>query len=951
MTRFHHDFETFSRYDLKGGGSSRYARDVSTEALMLAYAFDDGPVRQWVPAEGEPMPSEVRDAMTDPHVTKFAWNKPFEWNIWTHTLGIETPHEVWIDPMVVAMSISLPGKLEQAGVVLGLPADKLKDRRGSALISKFCKPRKPTKKLLHTRNMPEHHPWDWMDFLTYNRQDVEAERAVWKKIAKWNLTGDERAMWVLDQEINAAGYPINQKMVKNAIRLRDELVASRLDEMREITGLDNPNSPKQLLPWLQERGYPFDDLKKGHVERALTRALKEVEDGLIGDNFADEHDRYIAALELRQETSKTSLSKYDALDRATDEDGNLRFTFQFAGAQRTARWAGRIFQPQNVAKPDKALENMVATVARHIEKLDAASFEMIYEKPMDALVTGLRPTVKAPDGWIFVDVDLSAIENIVLGYMSGERKILSVFEDGRDPYLDFAQYLFNMPYDDLVAEFEAGKKGKRTLSKPGVLGCLGADTPVLTKRGWTRIVDVRDDDEIHDGTDWTGHGGVAYRGDKNLLSGSGIHATYDHKIKVGKGWVPWQQAKEQPMFGKALATANGAFSNMPGHPAAPGRNFFVDAAAGKSASYRGQTSQGAYLPGVEDALLRTVAATSASASGLTCSTFSRIVSTLRDRGARTPKITLTSITAGEEFVCGSVPPNRGWAIASMLSARTGRSKSTEKTTMEITSREICGSLRDPSKTRTKGPSWDIVNAGTRQSFVVLTESGPVVAHNCGYMLSAGQEFENEQTGEIEATGLLGYAWNMGVRDFTMADSKHSVATWRETFAQAVLYWRTIERAAKQCVLTGKITEAGPVRFKMEPPLLKMVLPSGRELSYVRPKIRPVKTPWGAIKDTLIYEGQNEKKMWGRITTHPGKLTENADQAIARDILRDGMLRARGENLDIRLHVHDQVLCMVREANADRDLEILKQCLTEPPSWAPDIPLNAGGFKSQIFTKD
>ena len=693
---FHHDFETRSRLSLPDVGSSRYSRDESTRVLMLAYAFgsNHGSIRQWVPAEGEKMPPEVRDAMTDPRVRKIAWNKPFEWSIWTNTLGIETPHSVWTDPMVVAMTISLPGKLEIAGPILGLDASSLKSRRGRALINKFSKPRKPTKAKPWEWATADTDYLDWLDFLWYNRQDVKAEIAIWHKIRRWDLTGIEREGYEFDQRSNQRGLPINMEMVRNARRVYDELLDEQFARMRELTGLANPNSGAQLLPWLQDQGYPLDDLKKGHVQRAIDREYAAIE--ARGNDFADiaESGPYIEVLELRQETSKTSVKKYDALIRATDEDNHLRQTLQFAGAPRTGRGAGRSFQGQNLVKPTKELEDAAALTqaAQYLQTLSYSELALLYARVIDVLTSCIRPSIQAPPGHKLVDVDLSAIENIVLGWMSGERKILTVFEEGRDPYLDFAQYLFHMLYADLQIEFKAGNKKRRNLSKPGVLGC-------------------------------------------------------------------------------------------------------------------------------------------------------------------------------------------------------------------------------------------------------------------GYLLGPGAEYENEQTGEIEASGLLGYAWNMGVKDFTLADSKLSVSTWRNTYTDAVAYWKTIEAAAKRCLRAGRPQEAGPVEFYIEKPFMRMRLPSGRSISYLRPKIENKRAPWGDMKETITYEGLNDKKQWVRLTTHPGKLTENGDQAIARDLLLLGMLRAEYRGLDIRLHVHDQGVALAKESEAERQLEILKECFTEPPEWGLDIPLNCGGFTSQIFMKD
>lgn len=690
MTTLYNDFESYCEIDLVAHGTSRYARHPSCEVLMCAYAFDDGPVKQWVPAEYEAMPADLREAMRDPAVIKSAWNKPFEWTIWTHVLGLETPHSSWRDTMVNAMACSLPGSLGAAGAVVGLPEDKKKRAYGKALIREFCAPRKPTKAKPWTRSEWFNVPDKWEEFKEYNRQDVEAERAIAKKLRKYDLPAHEWDLWFLDQEINTAGLPINLNVVQNAMRLIENITDQAMTRLREITGLDNPNSNKQLLPWLRDNGYQFEDLKMGHVKRALEDAKAAMLDDPTWGTEREQH--YTEVLEIRQEISKASVKKFFALDEATDSDGYLRNTLQFAGAGRTWRWAGRKYQAQNLARPVKYLEKHQHELIKNVELLDAETFQWLYPKPMEALSTAVRPVVQAIEGHTLVDADLNAIENRVLGWMSGDEKILDVFRNNRDPYIDFATYMFHESYEVLIHEYKVLKNGlKRTTAKPGVLGC-------------------------------------------------------------------------------------------------------------------------------------------------------------------------------------------------------------------------------------------------------------------GYRLSAGIEFENKSTGEIEATGLLGYAWNMGVK-LTKEQAEHSVKTWRETFTAAVEYWYTIEEASKRCVRTGKPVWAGPVMFDRAGPFMRMHLPSGRCLYYVRPRLEEKLMPWGKMKETLTYEGLDDKNQWVRIQTHGGKLTENADQAISRDLLATGMIRAKKAGLDIRLHVHDQIVAMALQERANDSLTILKQCLSEPVEWAPDLPLGCAGFISPIFIKD
>lgn len=694
--RFHHDFETFCEASLPDVGTDIYSRHPTCEPLMLAYGLNDNPVRQWVPAEGEAQPPELREIMADKRAIKIAWNKPFEWAIWANALGIETPHEQWRDPMVLSFSLSLPGSLEKAGEVVGLSEEKQKLKDGKALVRKFCIPRKPTKTKPHTRVLPEHEPEDWERFKFYNRNDVEAERGILKKLLKFDMSRQEWRLWVLDQKINQAGIPINMTLVENAIAVYEDMFDKHITRMRSITGLDNPNSNKQLLEWLKERGYPFDDVQKGHIERAHDRLKERTK----ADDFESFEESEMAAdtmsvLESRRIVASASPKKFYALRRAVDQSGPvpvLRNAFQFVGAGRTGRWAGRLFQAQNLPRPAKALEDGMAT---HVNVLTHQPFDIIdilYDKPMDLLKSCIRPAAQAPEGMTFVDADLNAIENRVLGWVAMCKKILRVFEQGRCPYVDFATYLFGGTYEELWHEYKVEKNSfKRTIAKPGVLGC-------------------------------------------------------------------------------------------------------------------------------------------------------------------------------------------------------------------------------------------------------------------GYMLSAGRVEYNRKTGEAEASGLLGYAWNMGVRDFTEEQAKLSVDTFRREFEEVKDFWYAIERAAIACVRSGQPQKCSFIWFEYDAPFLRMILPSGRPLSYCRPRVAERMTPWGKKKLGLSYEGLNDKNHWGEIHTHGGKLTENAVQAIARDLLAHGLELAHQAGLDIRLHVHDQIVALALAGQQDRALEILIECMRAQPGWAVGLPLGAEGHTSPLFLK-
>lgn len=245
--------------------------------------------------------------------------------------------------------------------------------------------------------------------------------------------------------------------------------------------------------------------------------------------------------------------------------------------------------------------------------------------------------------------------------------------------------------------------------------------------------------------------------------------------------------------------------------------------------------------------------------------------------------------------------------------------------------------------------FDILNAGPRNRFMVLTDSGPLIVHNCGYMLGAGEQRENHKTGVIEATGLLGYAWNMGV-DMTPEQSALSVKVFRDTFEDVVQFWYDMERAARRCIITRRPQRVGFIRFDISGPFMRMHLPSGHPLFYYKPRIENRRTPWGKMKPTITYEGLKDGR-WARQPTHPGKLVENATQAVARDVLAHGLRLAKREGLDTRLHVHDQAVPLIREEKAEAGLKVLNECMSVVPDWAPGLILGSEGTIAKVFMKD
>lgn len=449
VLHLHLDFESRSRCDLKTRGLDNYAKDPSTEVLMLAWAINEAPPQLWEPRLG-PMPEQLAVLLTRPEVVKLAFKSDFERTIFREVLKIDIPIRQWVDPSDLAKYASIAGSLEFVGNVLGLKEDKKKLAIGKKLIKLFCEPNKKGE-----FNDWNSHPEQWEAFCEYCRQDVIAEREIFRKLkGAFSLPPLERRIWALDQEINDRGMPVDPVFVEGATKIVGEETAARMNEMVTLTGLENPNSPKQLLAWVKTQGYPFGSLGEKWVTKALAEA-KLTEEGEAG-------------LKLRQVLAKSSTAKLVKLKDFTGPDNQLRGQYVYYGAARTGRWSGRGVQLHNL--PRGTVKKKVFHAA--VEAVRSGEVEAVraFGPPLEVVSSCIRGGFRAPKGKHFVVCDLSAIENIVLGWLSNCRGILEVFEKGLDPYLSFGVKFHGRPYEDLLAEYESGETLTRQNLKPPVLG-------------------------------------------------------------------------------------------------------------------------------------------------------------------------------------------------------------------------------------------------------------------------------------------------------------------------------------------------------------------------------------------------------------------------------------------------------------------------------------------------
>ncbi|MES3001352.1 MAG: hypothetical protein V4787_11730 [Pseudomonadota bacterium] len=485
MKTLHLDFESASDVDLRKHGLMRYARDISTRALMLSFAFNDEPVRLWQPHLEPKMPADLRAALDDPNIIKIAWNAQFERAIFEFVLDIRTPVEQWRCAMVLALLLSLPGSLKECGKVVGLPEEQQKLKTGATLIRRFCMPREPTQQKPWRWSSPFNEPEDWQLFCDYCVQDTETERRLWKMLSKFYVPESEWALWHYDQEINLRGIPVDVEFCRAAIDVANAEKKRLVDKLKELTGLANPGSTAQILPWLRARGYPFSDMKKDRVAKALEdfdrweqqpplpTEPQKVDSKEKWEAYEKQRDRHLnfrplddeakVVLRIHQQSSKTSWKKYQSI-LDMEFEGRLYFQFQFCGAGRTARWAGRGVQLQNLARPDKAIESYLKLIRELILARDLETLDTLFGNVMLCLVGSIRSAIVTPKGKKFCVADLASIESRTLGWEAKCDALMEVFRQGKCAYKQFATLLFDKLYEEVT-------KGERQIAKPPVLGC------------------------------------------------------------------------------------------------------------------------------------------------------------------------------------------------------------------------------------------------------------------------------------------------------------------------------------------------------------------------------------------------------------------------------------------------------------------------------------------------
>ena len=466
------DLETYSSVDLKKSGVYPYAESSDFEILLFAYAVNEGEVQVVDIACGEEIPEEILQALTDDTVTKWAYNCQFErvclsywlrrnypqyfssYSIAEDAVGNYLDPTSWKCSRIWGAYMGLPLSLKGIGAVLKLDEQKMEE--GSDLIKYFCKPCRPTKKNGgRTRNLPMYDPDKWALFKKYNKRDVEVELAIKEKLAKFPVPDFVWDEYHLDQEINDRGILLDMHFVEQAIKVDAQTKAYLRHKMQAQTGLENPNSVVQMKGWLSDNGVQAESLDK--------KAVKEL--------ISDSEDRIADVLSYRQQLAKSSVSKYTAMQNAVCADGRARGMFQFYGANRSGRWAGRLIQLQNL--PQNHMEDLEE--ARNLVRDgNFAALEILYDNIPNVLSELIRTAFIPKPGYKYIVSDFSAIEARVLSFLAGEQWRVDVFQAGKDIYCESASQMFGVPVVKNGTNGHLRQKSKIAELALGYGGSVGA---------------------------------------------------------------------------------------------------------------------------------------------------------------------------------------------------------------------------------------------------------------------------------------------------------------------------------------------------------------------------------------------------------------------------------------------------------------------------------------------
>lgn len=981
------DIETYSSVNLAKSGVYRYVEAPDFEVLLFGYSVDGAPVTVVDLTAGETLPADVRSALTDPAVTKWAFNAQFERVCLSRYLGYPTGQYLdpssWHCTMVWAATLGLPLSLEGVGAVLGLEKQKLKE--GKDLIRYFCAPAKARDGSL-LRHDPADAPEKWTLFKAYNLRDVETEMSIQQKLSKFPVTESEWQNYTLDQQINDRGIMLDRTLVTQAIRCDERFKRTHMEQARSVTGLDNPNSPVQLKAWLAEKGVEADSLSKAAVAEMLEkyRGPRQV-DRLVGERRSSEmtelsaldgSEGYAAcddagevelALSLRQELAKSSVKKYTAMQTVVGSDDRARGLIQFYGANRTGRWCltgdHEILTDHGWSTLSEWSGGTIACWNPHgevvsFQKAEAVSFD--YDGDMYEYEDKRISQISTPDHKMWVkrryggEWQADTIENMAKYRPSipftGRRNTDAGLEHCQLRVLVMVQADGHFTADGSIRlsfkklrKIERCKHLLRTAdisftfrsyeqSRVSVITVNSRDVPLWLrlfreKTFGTWLFDESPDVFFDELAYWDG-----YHSAKNSIQYSTCNRQNADMVQ--------------------------AFAHLTGRCALVRK---------RSRSFEHENWKDAY---VVDVWLTPKNCHEVKSKPAILHFVGKVYCAVTPTGyflvRRNGRVWVTG-NSGRLIQVQNLPQNH---LPDLDTARAlVRSGNTDAVEMLYDSVPLVLSelirtafvpkpgcrfyVADFSAIEARVIAWiagehwrqevfakggDIYCASASQMFHV-----PVEKHGVnGHLRQKGKIAElalgyGGSVGALKAMGALNY----GLQE---EELKPLVDAWRLSNPHITKFWWDVDKAASTCVRERTATETHSIRFYYQSGMMFVVLPSGRRLVYVKPKMGMNR--FG--NESVTYEGVGEQKKWLRLESYGPKFVENIVQATARDILAEAMLRLNAARYRIVMHVHDEV---VIEAPPDTSLEDICSIMEQTPTWASGLLLRADGYVCDYYKKD
>mgnify|MGYP000844627980 CR=1 FL=1 len=951
------DIETYSSIDLTSCGVYAYTSVPDFEVLLFGFTVDDGPAQVVDLAQGEALPEFLVESLTDPAVLKTAYNANFERTCLAKHFGKPMPPEQWQCSSAHALTLGLPGYLD--GVAKVLKLQQQKDSAGKALIRYFCVPCKPTKSNGgRTRNLPEHAPEKWEKFKAYCIQDVEVERDLRYKLSRYPLSKQEQRLWELDQKINDAGVLVDRQLVENAITCDKSYYMKSFKEAQALTGLENPNSVAQLKGWI--------DKTTGKTIKSLN---KEKVKELLEDT---ECETLKPVLELRQKMSKTSIKKYQAMERAVCSDGRVRGLFQFYGANRTGRWCltgdHEILTKDGWKRLDVwdggeiACWNPNGEIVS-FQKAERVQFE--YEGDMYHYCDKRISQISTPDHKMYVKRQyggswlVDTVEN-----MSAYRPSIPVTgsrSTNRGLEHNYLRVLVMIQGDghytsdgSIRLKFVKKRKVERCrslLRKADILynetkqkaGNKTATLFTIYSRHvplWLRLfhnktfgpwlLDESPDVFFDEIANWDG-----YYSAKNSIQYSTTNKQNADMVQAfahlsgRNALVRTKDRGEQNLNWNTSYVVNIWLNPKNCHEIKPKPRVFHY----KGRVYCAVTPTGFFLVRRDGKVWVT------GNSGRLVQVQNLPRSSISDLD-----VARQLLKAGEfevlELFYDSVPRVLSELIRTALIPSSG-CRFIVSDFSAIEARVIAWLAGEQWRMEVFRGHGKIYEASASQMFKVpfeeitkdnpLRQKGKIAELALGYGGAAGA---------LKAMGAL----EKGLKEEELPEL---VDTWRAANPAIVQFWWDVGNAAMEAVKNKTTVQVHHgIEFSYESGGLFLRLPSGRRLCYIQPKIELDKQ---FNKPTITYAGAEQGKSWGRINTYGPKLVENMVQATARDCLAESMLRLAETGYKIVMHVHDEVILEMPEGqgSAEKACEIMAQ----PLKWAPGLPLPADGFETNFYKKD